>query len=80
MGGACSRKRDRRDNEDSLLRGFFGRYRKSGSSKWLATSFSRPAIDMQLGRGNRPSLLDLCIRKTCEVRVICIMFGQDTCF
>lgn len=77
MGGACSRKRDQRDNEDGLLRGLSGRYRKSGSSKWLATSFSRPAIDIKLGRGNCPSLLDLCIRKICEVPVIYIMFVQD---
>ena len=67
MGGACSRKRDQRDNEDILHRGVSGRYCKSGSSKWLATSFSRPAIDIQLGRGKCPSLLDLCIRKICEV-------------
>jgi hypothetical protein len=67
MGGVCSRKRDQRDNEDNVLRGVSGRYFKSGSSKWLATSFSRPAIDVQLGRGKCPSLLDLCIRKICEV-------------
>lgn len=67
MGGACSRKSDQRDNEEILQRGVSGKYCKSGSSKWLATSFSRPAIDIQLGRGNCPPLMDLCIRKICEV-------------
>ncbi|KAL0010776.1 hypothetical protein SO802_005884 [Lithocarpus litseifolius] len=66
MGGACSRKSDQRDNEEILHRGVSRKFCKSGSSKWLATSFSRPAIDIQLGRGNCPLLMDLCIRKICE--------------
>lgn len=67
MGGACSRKRGQLEDEDNLYGGVPRRYSKSGSSKWLATSFSRPAIDIQLGTGECPSLMDLCIHKICEV-------------
>lgn len=67
MGGACSRKRDQRDDEDDFPRGISRRYSKSGSSKWLATSFSRPALDIQPGTGQCPSLMDLCVRKIREV-------------
>lgn len=78
MGGACSRKRDQVDNEDDLLRGSSGRYCKSGSSKWLATSFLRPAIDNHLGRGKCPSLMDLCICKIREVLLVYIMLGAGS--
>lgn len=67
MGGACSRKRDHRDDEDDFHLGVSRRYCKSGSSKWLTTSFTRPVLDIQPGRGKGPSLMDLCIRKICEV-------------
>lgn len=79
MGGVCSRKRDQRDNEDNLPRGVSGRYFKSGSSKWLATSFSRPAIDVQLGRGKCPSLLYLCIRKILEVIFLFFLMLKSPC-
>ncbi|GKV45445.1 hypothetical protein SLEP1_g52521 [Rubroshorea leprosula] len=66
MGSACSRKRDQLDNEDSLHRGVTRIYCKSGSSKWLVTTFSKPAVDMQRGKGQCPSLMELCIYKTRE--------------
>lgn len=69
MGGACSRKRNHRDDEDNFPRGITRRYSKSGSSKWLATSFSRPAADIQHDKGQCPSLMDLCAWKICEVIV-----------
>lgn len=77
MGGACSRKRDQQDNEDNLVRGVSGKYCKSGSSKWLATSFSRPSMDIQLGRGNCPSLMDLCVQKIREVLFNISSWVQD---
>ena len=67
MGGACSRKRDQLDNEDRLARGVSGKYCKSGSSKWLTTSFSRPFIDMDPRSGKCPSLLDFSVRRVCNV-------------
>ncbi|PQQ18600.1 hypothetical protein Pyn_03263 [Prunus yedoensis var. nudiflora] len=66
MGGACSRKRDHRDDEDDFHLGVSRRYCKSGSSKWLTTSFTRPVLDIQPGREKGPSLMDLCIRKICK--------------
>lgn len=69
MGGACSRKRGQQV-EDGLHRGVPGRYCKSGSSKWLATSFSRPVVDTHQG-SEASSLLDLCIRK---IREVCLLF------
>ena len=70
MGGACSRKRDRREDEDNINGigggGVSRRYGKSGSSKWLATSFIRPGGD---NKGKCPSLLDLCVRKIREVKI-----------
>lgn len=67
MGGACSRKRDPQVNEDSLQRGVSGKYCRIGSSKWLGTSISRPALDILQGRGQCPSLMELCIYKIREV-------------
>lgn len=67
MGGACSRKRDQLDSEDGLPGGVSGKYCKSGSSKWLTTSFSRPFIDIDPKSGKCPSLMDLCIKKVCKV-------------
>ncbi|KAM1298629.1 hypothetical protein TB2_024820 [Malus domestica] len=58
MGGACSRKRDHQDDVDDFQRGFSRRYSKSGSSKWLATSFTRPVMDIQPDTRNGPSLMD----------------------
>lgn len=69
MGGACSRKRDQQVDEDSVHRGVSGRYCKSGSSKWLGTSFSRLSVDIKQGKGKCPSLMELCIRRICEVCV-----------
>ncbi|XP_062027141.1 uncharacterized protein LOC133743286 [Rosa rugosa] len=66
MGGACSRKRNHRDDEDNFPRGISRRYSKSGSSKCLATSFSRPAIDIQHEKGQCPSLMDFYVRQICE--------------
>ncbi|KAH7547434.1 hypothetical protein FEM48_Zijuj01G0309600 [Ziziphus jujuba var. spinosa] len=66
MGGACSRKRNQLEDEDNLHGGISRRYSKSGSSKWLATSFSRSATDIQLGTGKCLSLMDLCVHKICE--------------
>jgi hypothetical protein len=66
MGGACSRKRDPLANKDGLQRKSSGKYSKSGSSKWLTTSFSKPAINFQLGNGRCISLMELCIYKICE--------------
>ncbi|OVA19188.1 Leucine-rich repeat [Macleaya cordata] len=66
MGGACSRKRGDVINEEGLQRGFSARYGKSGSSKWLGTSFSRLAVDVQQGKRKYPSLLELCIHKIRE--------------
>ncbi|KAL2237261.1 UNVERIFIED_CONTAM: hypothetical protein Sindi_0917800, partial [Sesamum indicum] len=63
MGGACSRKRDQPVNEDNLNRGVSGRYTKSGSSKWLGTSFSRSSMDAGQGKRSCPSLMDTCIYK-----------------
>lgn len=68
MGGACSRKRDQQVNEDSPNRGVSGRYTKSGSSKWLGTSFSRAYMDAIQGKQSCPSLMDLCIYK---IRQVC---------
>lgn len=76
MGGACSRKRDQREEEENLNGGVSRRYGKSGSSKWLATSFSRQSSDIQLGKGKCPSLMDLCIHKIREV----LSFSGLACF
>ncbi|KAI9116150.1 hypothetical protein K1719_013080 [Acacia pycnantha] len=65
MGGVCSRKRDQ-DSEDSSHRRLSRRYCNCGSLKWLNSSFSYPSIDYHLQKGERPSLLDLCIWKICE--------------
>lgn len=75
MGGACSRKRDHQDDVYDFQRGFSRRYAKSGSSKWLATSFTRPVLDIQPGTRNGPSLMDLCVRKICKV----IAFRSISC-
>lgn len=78
MGGACSRKRNHLEDEDNLHGGISRRYNKSGSSKWLATSFARPATDIQLGTGECLSLMDLCVRKICEVLSFGRLYvGQD---
>ncbi|KAK2982822.1 hypothetical protein RJ640_021312 [Escallonia rubra] len=66
MGGACSRKRNQQVDEDSVHRGVSGRYCKSGSSKWLGTSFSRAAADIKQGKGKCPSLMELCVYKIRE--------------
>lgn len=68
MGGACSRKRDQQVNDDNLNRGVSGRYTtKSGSSKWLGTSFSRASMDASQRKQSCPTLMDLCIYKIREV-------------
>lgn len=66
MGGACSRKRDQQI-EDILNRGVSGKYSKSSSSKWLATSLSRSGSDVKRNNGECPSLMELCVRKIQEV-------------
>lgn len=66
MGGACSRKRDQQV-EDILNRGVSGKYSKSSSSKWLATSLSRSGSDVKRNNGECPSLMELCVRKIQEV-------------
>lgn len=76
MGGACSRKRDQLDHEDSLNRGVCERYHKSLSSKWLMTSFSRPQLEIQRGQGKCPSLMELCAHKIREVFCFHIMLGR----
>lgn len=69
MGGACSRKRDQHV-EDILNRGVSGKYSKSSSSKWLATSLSRSGSGVKrANNGECPSLLELCVRKIQEVFV-----------
>ncbi|MBA0779463.1 hypothetical protein Gotri_003713 [Gossypium trilobum] len=66
MGAACSRKRDQLDNVDGFDRGVSGRYCKSGSSKWLATTLSRPILEIQREKKKCPSLLELCTHKIRE--------------
>lgn len=74
MGGACSRKRDHQVIEDSVRSRFSARFSKSGSSRWLGTSFSpRSGVYIQGGRGKCPSLMELCIHKICEVFVFFIL-------
>ncbi|XP_062078218.1 uncharacterized protein LOC133782829 isoform X4 [Humulus lupulus] len=63
MGGICSRKRGQPVMEDNGPHEVSSRYCKSSSSKWLTTSFCRPAADGQTGGDNCPSLLELCIQK-----------------
>lgn len=72
MGGACSRKRDLVDDGDP--RGAVsGRYNKSGSSKQLMFALSRSSSDaLQRRQGKCPSLMELCVRKICEVQTILI--------
>ncbi|KEH28673.1 F-box/LRR protein, putative [Medicago truncatula] len=65
MGGACSRKQER-DNEDILTRGFSRKYCKCGSLKWWTSSFSYPSMDLRTQKGECPSLLDLCVQKISE--------------
>lgn len=72
MGAACSRKRDQLDNVDGFDRGVSGRYCKSGSSKWLATTFSRPVLEIQREKEKCPSLLELCTYKIREVLILFI--------
>ena len=67
MGGACSRKRDQLESEDGLHSGVSGRYCKSGSSKWLATTFTRPVAEIHREKGKCPSLMELCTYKIREV-------------
>ncbi|XWS27100.1 hypothetical protein CRYUN_Cryun26dG0087400 [Craigia yunnanensis] len=66
MGGVCSRKRDEQVVEDGMQRGLSGRYGKSGSSKWLVTSFLRSMVVHQPGAAICPSLMELCIDKICK--------------
>lgn len=70
MGGACSRKTDQQEDEEVVQRAVSGRYSKSGSSKWLATSFSRPAGNTKHADGKCPSLMDLCVEKINKVVLI----------
>ncbi|KAK6942200.1 Leucine-rich repeat [Dillenia turbinata] len=65
MGGICSRKREQEKRDNGVQGAVSGRYCKSGSSKWLAfaASFSLSALECPIGRGNCPSLLELCIYK-----------------
>ncbi|MBA0763064.1 hypothetical protein Gotri_012584 [Gossypium trilobum] len=80
MGGVCSRKRDQQVVEDGMRRGVSGRYGKSGSSKWLLTSFSRPMVVHQPGLAICPSLMELCIDKICEVYLITLDINQYSSF
>lgn len=74
MGGVCSRKRDHQVNEESLQSRLSGRFSKSGSSRWLGTSFSRSGVSYQEGgRGKCLSLMELCIHKICEVFVFLLV-------
>ncbi|KAJ0634386.1 putative leucine-rich repeat domain superfamily [Helianthus annuus] len=66
MGGACSRKRDPQSDEENAQRVITRRYSKSGSSKWLGTSFSRASVDNKEGLALCPSLMELCIYKISE--------------
>ncbi|XP_022889755.1 F-box/LRR-repeat protein 14-like isoform X4 [Olea europaea var. sylvestris] len=66
MGGACSRKRDQLDNGDNLNGRVSRRFCKSGSSKWLGTSFTRASMDVIQGNRRCPSLMELCIYKIRE--------------
>ena len=77
MGGACSRKRDQQVDEECVNRGVSGRYCKSGSFKWLGNSFSRLAINNDLGKPRCPSLMELCIHKICEVYNACVTDTRD---
>ncbi|KAI7757280.1 hypothetical protein M8C21_019191, partial [Ambrosia artemisiifolia] len=65
MGGACSRKRDPQSDEENVHRVVSRKYSKSGSSKWLGTSFSRACMDNK-GVTICPSLMELCIYKISE--------------
>lgn len=73
MGGACSRKRDQHV-EDILNRGACGKYSKSSSSKWLATSLSRSGSGVKRTKGECPSLLELCVRKIQEVYILFLFY------
>ncbi|KAK8595165.1 hypothetical protein V6N13_016069 [Hibiscus sabdariffa] len=66
MGAACSRKRDQPADVDGFHGGVSGRYCKSGSSKWLATTFTRPVLEIQREKRKCPSLLELCTYKIRE--------------
>lgn len=68
MGGACSRKRDQQTTEENVNVVVSRKYSKSGSSKWLGTSFSRASVDNKDGNLICPSLMELCIYKISEVR------------
>ncbi|KAL4388455.1 hypothetical protein GQ457_09G008260 [Hibiscus cannabinus] len=66
MGAVCSRKRDQPADVDGFHGGVSGRYCKSGSSKWLATTFTRPVLEIQREKRKCPSLLELCTYKIRE--------------
>lgn len=76
MGGACSRNKVHLINEDTAAKGRTGKYYKNGSSKWLLRSLSSSSSIRQKELGKYPSLMELCIRKVCEVS----MFIQLTTF
>ncbi|XP_039033868.1 uncharacterized protein LOC120169853 [Hibiscus syriacus] len=61
MGVACSRKRDQPGDVDDFHRGVSGRYCKNGSSKWLATTFTRPVLEIQREKRKCPSLLEYAL-------------------
>ena len=69
MGGLCSRMRDQPVMKGAGPHELSSRYCKSGSSKWLTTSFCRPAANGQRRWNNFPSLLELCIHKIRQVIV-----------
>lgn len=77
MGGVCSRKQDSQGDSDNVQRGLSGRYCKSGSSKWLSTSLHRSLTGTKQGLGKRPSLMELCIHKACDVSISLQSFCED---
>ncbi|EPS71509.1 hypothetical protein M569_03250, partial [Genlisea aurea] len=66
MGSVWSRKRDRQLNEENVNRGFFGRFQKSGSSKWLGASLPRSSSKVGQGIQKVPLLIDLCVQRICK--------------
>ena len=71
MGGVCSRKRGNQVNEDGVRLAINRRYSKNGSSKWLlGTPFLRTNSGCQLEGVNCPSLIELCVHKTRQVKAV----------
>lgn len=74
MGGVCSWKREYYyADENPNRRGVSGRYFKSRSSKWMASSFFPPVVDCRPRGSTYPSLMELCIHKIREV-LLCLIY------